>query len=161
MKKAAPEAITIDQLRTLDLDALRGEIAAKDAEIAKHEKERDGMIALLKAVDVLQNGKPPRKLRGPRKPKGPKPFSDIDQVPADKIHSERIGGMPEVIPNAPRKGPKPDREKIADLLRSQGGMQAHQIAGRLALSESRVNTILNSDAQFEMHPGSGRWSVSG
>jgi hypothetical protein len=160
--KHAEPTITIEMLAAIDLDSLRAEIATKeaalDAIVAEHRKAIDGRIALLKVVDVMQNGKKPRAPRGSKKPKGPKPFSDIDQVPQDR--ADRLGGMPEVTPSPPRKGPRPDREKIADLLRSQGAVQAHQIAGRLAIAEARASLLLNSDSMFEMNPSNGRWSVT-
>ena len=154
MADTAPEAITLEKLRTLDLDVLRNEIEAKKTQLAEGQKELDGMIAIMKAVSIMQHGKPPRKPRGSSKPKSPKPFSDIEQV---SVNRDGLSQMPVVTP---RKGPKPDREKIADLLRSQGAMQVHQIAARLALAESRVNLLLSGDSDFEMNPANGRWSVT-
>lgn len=150
-KEEARPAITIEDLLSIDLVALKAEIDALEAdlaeEVAKRRRAIDGRLQLMKTVSVLQNGKPQRQKRGPNKPKtaqSAKPSTEPDDSAA-----------------AQPRGRRTDRDRIADLLRARGAMQAHQIGGQLALSEGRVSSLLNTDPIFEMNPQNGRWSVVG
>jgi hypothetical protein len=147
----------IAALKSIDTVALRLEIDQLEKEladlVADRKRDIDGRREILKAIEVLQHGRQKRPYNsGPRKKRA--------ELKAAQLLLDK---SPEPVepPKQVNSGRKPDRERIATLLREQGAMQLHLIAKKLALDEARANNLMSMDPMFECDRQSGRWRVIG
>lgn len=157
MAEQKPQDV-IEALMSMDTVSLRAEIEQLERElddlVAEKKRQIDGRRELLTAIEVLKHGRQKRPYNsGPRKKRA-----------EQKAASTAIHNIPEppVTPDPPKhvnSGRKPDRERIATLLREQGAMQLHLIAKKLALEESRANNLMSMDPMFECDRQTGRWRV--
>lgn len=149
----------IDNLKAVDTVVLRAEIDHLEAElaalVAERKREIDGRREILKAIEVLQHGRQKRPYNG-----GPRKQRAIAkrQVPAQNAPEAEIANEP---PKQVYSGRRPDRERIATLLREQGAMQLHLIAKKLGIEEARANNLMSMDPMFECDRQTGRWRVIG
>lgn len=124
-------------LKHVDLAALRAEIDQKQSEL-------DRLEDFCRAVDVLQNGRKPRKTRITRND--------------DAISTETVETRP-----GPRGNPgrKPKGQRIADVLRAHRQISAKRIAELTQLSEADVLYVLNNGCdgmEFDME-ADGKWFI--
>lgn len=130
-------AAALATLQQLDLVQLRADIAEKRAELERLEE-------FCRAVDVLQNGKKPRKTRNTRNGNETEPVGTLD---------------PPITHRKP--GRKPKAQRIADVVRTHRQISAKRIAELTQLSESDVLYVLNNGfegMQFDME-ADGKWFI--
>lgn len=123
-------------LSELDLGTLQAEIEAKESELA-------ALREFHRAVDVLQNGRKPRKKR-------------LQQT------IEPEDDPPAAVQTTRKPGRKPKAQRILEVLQSHRLISAKRIAEILQLSESDVLYVLNNGFEtttFDMDQD-GKWFIA-
>jgi hypothetical protein len=110
----------IKKASSTDLEAIDSEIAGKQAEIDERVADLDRLKQLRKTVNVLINGKPPRKTR------------EVKQKPAEA--------------KLPGVSTEDRRRKVAEYLAKHGASKPMEIAADLEIPGASITFILSTSA---------------
>ena len=146
--KKAKSATPLELFGRLKLDEIDAEIGRHQAEIDERQKKIDSLKAIRKAVDIRDNGRPPRKWSEKRRGKA-----------ASNGHAEANGNGHAAAGDDQPPTIQGVRMRIWHLLKRTGPLKAEAIAEQIGLPFALTQKVLDRCDKNFMRQSDDRWTL--